>query len=238
MHCLKCKVDEVNTKLLTNCDSCKRAIHKLVCSGLNSSEIRVIELKGQRTLKYLCEDCQSGLLQVPSILTAIDQLKSEMQLLRDELNQKSTPPPHTNDNTGILNNDLFAELQDRQNRVNNIMVYNLPEQSQDRDDVISLLESLDIPDAVVKNVVRVGQPNKNGRRCLKVTFQKQEVAQLAVRSKTKLKGTNIYISPDLTKTQAEAEARVKAELRQRLSNGESDLKIKYFQGVPKIIQKN
>ncbi|CAG9771306.1 unnamed protein product [Ceutorhynchus assimilis] len=182
MHCLKCKVDEVNTEVITSCDSCRRLIHELVCSSLNSLEIRVIELKGKRTLKLLCEDCQLGFLQVPSILSAIDQLKSEMRLLRDELNQKSIPP--TSNNTGPLNSDLLlAELQDRQSQVNNIMVYNLPDQNQDHNDAISLLESLDIPEPEVKNVVRIGLPNKNGRKCLKVTLHKQEVA-VRYRSKT------------------------------------------------------
>ena len=59
-----------------------------------------------------------------------------------------------------------------------------------------------------------------------------------MRSRTKLKGKKIYIGYDLTKMQAEAESIIKAELGQRISNGETDLQIRYQHGLPKIVQKN
>lgn len=54
MDCNKCKTSQ---KAVT-CDSCKKGYCK-ACSGLTASEIKVMELKERRVLKFYCKTCDS-----------------------------------------------------------------------------------------------------------------------------------------------------------------------------------
>ncbi|KAJ8963199.1 hypothetical protein NQ318_018665 [Aromia moschata] len=67
-----------------------------------TSEIKVMELKGKRILKFMCEECQSGLMQVPKLLQAIDELKSEIQAMK--LNSSPTLSTHEE--------EIFTEITD------------------------------------------------------------------------------------------------------------------------------
>lgn len=60
MTCSSCKVelaaDELEKKI--RCDSCRAKLCQR-CSGLSSTEVRVMQLTGRRTLKYTCGSCCS-----------------------------------------------------------------------------------------------------------------------------------------------------------------------------------
>lgn len=58
-------------------------------SGLNASEIKDIERKRTRKLKFLCDDCSSRLLMVLKMLKAID-LTAELSLVKSKLESTST----------------------------------------------------------------------------------------------------------------------------------------------------
>ena len=57
--CAECKqnMGDITTEAVF-CDSCHRPLHKKPCSGLNASEIRVMELRGTRMLRYHCKVCR------------------------------------------------------------------------------------------------------------------------------------------------------------------------------------
>ena len=103
--CLKCNKHENDLNLLTECDSCHRNIHKKVCSGLNASEIKVIDLKGKRLLRFYCEDCSEGLLMVPKLIKMVDELKAEVSSIKSNIEDHR------------YNDELVAGLTEIRNRV-------------------------------------------------------------------------------------------------------------------------
>lgn len=230
--CLKCGVLENEQYSLTECDSCGRSIHKKVCSGLNASELKVIELKGKRLLKFYCEDCTEGLLCVPKLLKAVSELKTELSLLRNG----PTSTPAVQSPTKVTE-DLYSELQDRQQRSNNIMLFNIPESGNDLDDVNQLLSDLSDGHIRAEKVSRIGRNNKHGSRSLKVTLSQPIDVSTILASRFKLKGRNVFISPDLTPKQRATERELKEELKRRREAGETDIVLRYVRGIPSIIKK-
>ena len=164
-----------------------------MCSGLNASEIKVIDLKGRRILKYLCDDCQSGLLQVPKILQALDDLRAEVTALKADVAKKPSTNSITNSPTGHLDNNVFSELQDRQARADNLMVFNLPEHEHDMEDVKNLFSTVLKVHVQPKGVTRIGKPNKNGFRALKVLLHNKDDVQTAIKGRSKLKAQKFIL---------------------------------------------
>lgn len=247
MFCLKCEISESDQTVLLNCDSCNRFIHKK-CSGLNASEMKVMELRGKRSLKFLCGECSQGLLQVPNILKAMDELKFEIQQLKqncslpiiDDL--KSDIQQLKLEQTACTKTggtkEIIDELNDRQKREKNLMIFNMPNRNNDVESVKELLTKILSDPIIPTNIHRIGKSNRNGSKPVKVTLPSQADVLNVLKNKHKLKGHDVYIAADLTKKQREQEISVSMELKNRVKEGEKDLYIKYVQGTPKICSRN
>lgn len=124
------------------------------------------------------------------------------------------------------------------------MVFNLPEPQNRALDLIKVKEiflELTNEDLNILRVVRLGKPNKNGHRALKVVFNDAEDANKVIRAKKDiLRGKAISVNADLTQLQIKTWNKLKEEMEVRRKAGENVV-VKYFNGVPKItkiIQKN
>lgn len=227
MSCLKCRNDHDGDSI--TCDGCDRRIH-VVCSNLNPNELKVMTLRGgKRTLKFFCEDCLEGIRIIPKLLKKLDTLE-------EKFNQMVTGP---STQSQIQEDTITGELLERQKRCTNIVLFNLPVSDNDVNSAKLIIKDLINRDVSVRSAVRVGKSNKNGIRALKVALQDSTIVSDILRSKKDpLKRKNIYISADLTSTQRSQLNRTKEELLTRKNNGEQNLKIKYINGVPKIIEIN
>lgn len=228
MLCLTCNLDTKDSSAAINCDSCSRSLHTK-CSGLTSSELRVMELKGKRSLKFFCSECQEGFLQVPKLIKIVSELQQEITKLKSSITLSNS------------NEDILNEMAERQKRATNIIIFNLPESSvpdHDYNEVSNIFKDITKEPVEIIKTTRIGKKNKNGARSLKITLQNAQSALNIIRNRTKLKDKNIFINADLTPNQRMHFNNTRDELKRRLANGEKDLTIKYIQGVPKIIQKN
>lgn len=226
MVCANCE-QTLKDKDIIMCDSCSRAVHR-ECSDLNASELKVMDLKGKRVLRYYCEDCQAGIKLIPKLLTKVDQLEAELMLIKSQ-NQQPT----------LSEEIVISEIQERQKRASNVMFYNLPENLNDPQEVTTISKNItDINDLKVMKAIRVGKANKNGARPLKVIFNSPDVALMVIRNKRKI-NTNrkIFIEPDMTPQQLINMNKLKDELRNRKTKGEK-VAIKYTNGIPQITHLN
>lgn len=237
MRCFICNISDSNDDSFINCDSCSRALHKK-CSGLNASELRVMDLKNKRTLKFHCDDCVNGLLMVPKLLKSIDELRMDVEKLKTDV-INITASKDTSSVSPELTSDVFMnELQDRQKRINNLILFNMENNNSDKKDVENLLETVAGRPVEVRSVERIGKPNKNNRKATKVVLADCKDVHMLTKNRYKLKNTKVYLNLDLTKQQRNAELAVKNELAKRLEDGEKDLIIRYSQGKPTICSKN
>lgn len=258
MLCFQCENDQ-NDDNLVQCDGCKRNIC-LQCSNLTSSEMRVMGLKGKRTLLYLCPPCREALFQVPKLIKSYDGLRAELDDMKKQLQNVSNgpaqvatavtaAPPLTArplpDTSAILD-----EILERERRANNVILVGIKEctsdaanerKSQDESYVKKILldidSNCDYTDKVT-SVQRLGRRESGKQRPIKVVFKSRIDAVRILRNKSKA-NKEVRLYDDKTPMQREELNRLRETLKIRTVNGEANLTIKYVKGHPKIVnQKN
>jgi hypothetical protein len=148
----------------------------------------------------------------------------------------------------LINDKLIFEMIDRQSRLKNVLLFNLPEALKDStnacSDSTTIQNILDFLKLNTKpnSVTRLGKPSSTNitkPRPIKLCFSDQkDIFELFSRQnklKSNSKWKDLSFSSDRTKQQQEYMSHLRQELLNRRSNGEQDLTIKYIKGTPKII---
>ncbi|KAJ3644294.1 hypothetical protein Zmor_026960 [Zophobas morio] len=148
--------------------------------------------------------------------------------------------------TDLSQLDLINELEDRQRRSNNLIL-NIPESDKEtsilrRDDDLTRCKEIlthNIQGDVTYEIMscyRLGKFVVNKSRPLKITLATQSQALEVLKKYKQTDGH--YLNRDLTPYQRNVCYLVRKELRQRKENGESNLKLAYLHGIPKIVVQN
>lgn len=218
------------------CDLCNRQTHP-TCAGLSRQEAECLRSK-KRKIKFFCKNCD--LIEVIHTLKEeICGLKNEIALLKTEgHNVSQTRVPEKL----LSEDDILSEIEDRQRRANNILIYNMPESSADkefrrRDDIskfVALVNAAAIEDEIdTDGCHRMGKNISDRPRPLLIRF-KQYASVTKVLKKYKPKN-NIFLNRDLTLRQRNASYLVRQEFRNRRTVGETNIRLVYHNGIPKIV---
>lgn len=143
--------------------------------------------------------------------------------------------------------DLASELFDRTLRAKNLVIVGILEISNndtsqmlehDRKEVLNVLRNI-YPDCPQPSkTYRLGRHNPGKVRPIKVCFESDIAPKHILRNKSILKNDKLRIYSDQTPMQRQHILELRKELSKRIENGETNLKIKYFKGMPKIIKSN
>lgn len=176
----------------------------------------------------------------------IGELKAAILSLKSEImNRRSEPVNET------VFEELLSELDDRNNRKQNIILYNVSEpdanshdqrKQQDLQSARSILgnisSSVDLDNI---NVLRLGRYTDDAterKRPLRVRLNNVKDVHVLIKRAKNLVNTvafaNIKVSLDKTFRQRAYFNKMKEELRERTRQGESGLAIKYERGIPTI----
>lgn len=211
-------------------------------------------------------------VEIKAVSDGINDLKEELSALREEFVTFEPRLKATEDrldaieeklssghNGALLSSnpeEVLRELNDRANRARNLMFYNLPEHSginvktrvaHDKELIVKLIQSV-APNLIQLGdikLVRVGKPNKNKSRPLKVIFQSDADAQVLIKHfsqdtaiKTDRTFAGVTVSRDRTPGERDYLKKLRSELEMRNENGERGLTIKYRNGIPTIVSNN
>jgi chromosome segregation ATPase len=192
-----------------------------------------------------------------NLLTSqINDLKTENTTLRTNLSDLNKriidleAIAHVNSNMDQLPS-LLQELSERERCSCNVIVYGIPESSSalpiDRisNDAILLSEAFQpylIPLPTNLKSIRLGKPTDRGPRALKVFLSSKETALKLISDFNAVKRSRpvdnviqpISITRDRTRREREDIRRTYAELDSRKKNGETNIVIKYNNGLPSI----
>ena len=133
------------------------------------------------------------------------------------------------------------ESKDQAERERNVILHNVPESESDEvkdriahdfEQTKSILQHLDVPDAVIiDKPVRLGKRGSDKPRLMRVSFADKNVKKSVVSHAAKLRESSsnafrkVYVTPDLTYQQRQANRKLREELQRRRESGESNLKI-------------
>lgn len=242
MGCIRCNTEESDQGSLMSCDSCLRTLHKK-CSGLCSSEIKVMELKGRRRLKFYCDECMEGLLQVPKLIKIVEELKSEIATMREGAgaDQRDLPPRQLSVLGG--DEDLVSEMMDRQSRLSNVIIAGVKEPSrntgaerkaEDSETVRGVLHNTGL-DTNNFRLFRLGRFSANKNRPIKVVLNSIESAKYVLKNRQKINIPGVRIFGDQTKSQREYYKKVECQLQELVDAGDETKVIRYIHGRPTIV---
>lgn len=263
-NCLNCLSATKNDSSITRCDGCLGRLH-LACVGLTEGDM-VMTRTRSRSMKLVCNSCSGNMSQFKDIKLLIGSLKTEftniMSDLKTELNEKLTTfRREINEEMRALERGTFGveevlqELNDRQARKQNIIMFNVPEQSGQTDAdsraaaenvevslmLRSLIPSLDMSGVKLHRLGRFN-PSAPSPRPVKVALGSEDDVHAVIRSCNRLRNnpeySRIAVSYDRTPRQLADYRNLKVQLNERIGNGESNLKIKYIRGAPKIVPLN
>ena len=259
--CVNCGTICATNAGKTQCDGCQGTVH-LSCIGISEKEATMTRSKS-KSIKIVCNQCNNNMSCLKDLRTlitslqhelssSINQLKTEFQSQLDDINVKLTQSSQQRQSTPVLE-EVVQEVLERQKRAKNIVIFNLPEQSNNSSDEIRKEND----NLLVKNVLnitnpnvdfenfsvrRMGRFNESRNRPIKVFFKNESDVFSVVRSSKNLKNDlrfkNVNISFDRTPKQLELYNQLKTEMNGRIARGESNLKIGYYNGTPKIIRLN
>ncbi|KAL3286573.1 hypothetical protein HHI36_001074 [Cryptolaemus montrouzieri] len=145
--------------------------------------------------------------------------------------------------------ELIAEINKRNSKVNNVMVYKLSESNSqslnkrilhDKAEVVKILDMIDIKEDVIQKVIRVGKKGTKPRP-MKIVLSNSGIARTVLRNKSRIMesyGRDISVGPDQTVMQRTHLKRVLGKLEQREKDDETDLHVKFVRGIPTIMKKN
>lgn len=240
----KCVLNTSVSKSLTHSNSwkCSNCSHNMSPTTPNKSDsIKLEELiKSVKSLENKITQQESNISKkLDETLQSLNNVISENNLLKEKISVLE------NKITCFEQTDFCSEVSDRDRRKCNIIVFNAPESTSNSasDDVSlvnSVFSSLDLPIKAL-NSIRLGN-NSNKRRPLRVSLPDINSVSQILKAKSKLRNIemlkHLNIDIDKTKLQQEQFKTIWNMLSERKSRGETNIRIGYIRGQPKIISKN
>ena len=123
---------------------------------------------------------------------------------------------------------IISEIEERQRRQPNLIISGIPERqsgnseerkAHDKEHVNDLLSELHVSDVTFKTTYRIGKPEKNRNRLLRVICHDKEDKMEILKKATKLRDSKhfkkTYINPDLTPMQQLQQKELRQELKRR-----------------------
>ncbi|XP_026321923.1 uncharacterized protein LOC113231677 [Hyposmocoma kahamanoa] len=197
------------------CDGYKRNVC-VQCSNSKSSEVRVMELKGKRTLLYLCPAFRVALFQVPKLiksyggLCGLDEAKKRLlkttNIASPEVSVVNTSPSDTN--------AIMEEILERERRASNVILVGIKKcisengsdrKTHDESTVKKLLLDMNSGGDCshkVMTVQRLGRRENGKTRPIKVVLSSRQDAVWILKNKSKAK-MEVRIYDDKTPKQRE-----------------------------------
>lgn len=239
--CCNNKITDENQIII--CCVCKGTFNSK-CVDISSVETRI--LRSKSNIKWNCSACSKFEADVQFLKSTVITLLDEIKDLKNSIKNMS---PNLTVNTSCTETErLIVEINERQKRSRNIILYNVPEPDNNTADdnrkdfefVNVLLTTICNEPIIPSRIIRLGQKTSVNARPIKLILQDEKFATIIMRNSKKLKShdtyKNIYLRHDLTFQQREYSAVIKKEFVRRKASGESDIVLKYIRGIPKIIK--
>ena len=176
----------------------------------------------------------------------ITALQTKVQKIEERSNMPRTQNPENN-LAGAPLEPAIMEIQEREKRAANILIFGMKEivaesreerlekESKEVKNLIRTINSDISMDSI--QVIRLGPPYKEQKlRPIKVIFTNKADAQKIMQQRSKIENTGCYIKRDQTLAQRNYIKSLINELKERQNKGEDNIRIKYFEGNPKIIK--
>ena len=231
-NCTYCGKKGRNNDCVT-CDICRKLVHT-DCSGLSRMEIECIR-SNSRKIHYYCDKCD--------IVATINKLKSELDVLKSELEVMKNNQGNVarSDNDNLSAEELITEVEERNRRAYNLILFNLSESDEETDVKRNENDTSRAGQTIfsgehekikIMSCCRLGKYNNEKIRPLRISFENPQYATETLRKY--IRKEKLYLNRDLTRRQQNQCYMIRTEFKNRREQGEDDIILKYSNGIPKI----
>ncbi|KAJ3658392.1 hypothetical protein Zmor_010132 [Zophobas morio] len=242
----KCPSCKRNCKDGLTCDICKQSFHPN-CAGVSPEEAECLR-SPNRKVRYFCDKCNI-MDVVTNLQQEIDELKKQIVELKKATEERAGGTDNNTVNTTVvaadkqlIDEELINEIFERQQRANNLIIYNLSEDNlnegegeiSDTTKILNLVGTQIIKEESVCKCVRLGKAVAGKIRPLLLRLKAPEDVIRVL--KMYRPRNNVYVNRDLTVRQRNIAYNIRKEFKIRKEAGEQNIKMKYTNGIPKIIQ--
>lgn len=227
--------------LMVSCCVCNKHYYHN-CINLSTAETRLINSK--KSVSWTCTRCSK-------LGNDINSLKAAIISLEDKLNEIKRNTPHQTKAIPDLE-EVIGEINERNKRKNNLIIFGITEENilsrndrmkSEETKVHEILHFLvpEFPKPDHNRLRRLGKYNVSSSRPrpLRITLNNENEVAKFIKNARKLKESDVYksfsISYDKTPKQIEYYKQCQIELESRKDKGETNVKISYINGVPKVV---
>lgn len=234
-HCCSKSFDK---HLLIQCSVCKKQF-KNTCVDITTAEVRLIN--GNKGYDWTCNNCRAFGNDLKALIISLQEDIQSLKNNRSDL---------TNSISSACFEELAQEVAERNKRKNNLIIFGVKEQNQDLLADVKCEKDAEIVQAILSSVdlevqrnsikpIRLGKFAHEKQRPIKIALEDEYQVRNVLKKAKKLRSTrqykNVSIASDRTPRQLNYYKQVKSELVERQNAGEADCRIKYINGVPKIV---
>lgn len=227
-----------------NCMICNKP-YRIECANVSAAEARKIH--SNTGYSWTCKNCLQVSHDLSGLRLLISALQDEIKALKNSI----LVPPVVSKIPLVEVEGIIQEIGERERRKNNIIVFGCEEtvsesRTEQSEVDVSLIADICSTIGLVDDNMKVSRLGKydpsqtNRKRPIKVTFSSELSVALVFRNLAKVRGnpkfSALSIFRDRTPMQIQLHKEIKAELNERLNNGETDLKIKYTRGIPTVVR--
>lgn len=229
---------------MVKCSICKK-LFKNTCVDITANEVRV--LNANKGYDWSCLRCREFGNEIKDLKALILKLQDDIQTLKAVNNESKTEPSST------FFEEIIEEINERNKRQRNVVIFGVTEPNQnlsnearensDKAEVSDILHTV-LPELNTNNIkpIRLGRFITEKIRPIKIRLDNEVDVIKVIRHSNTLKNSRfnnkVFISVDRTPRQLEYFKKIKDELNRRKNAGENNIKIKYVNGIPKIISLN
>lgn len=195
------------------------------------------------TIENIILDQNNIKMRLNNLDTTTVNIEEKIKLLESDINKFNEGSP-LQPALQISTNyeDIVNEVNERNVRSKNIVIVGIPEpdvatdrHTYNKNEVLKITKTIYAECPEPLKIIRLGKYKPDRTRSIKVCFSSEEPVKAILRNKSSAKFDPIKIFSDQTPYQRMHMQNLKEELVRRTANGETNLKIKYIKGTPKII---
>ncbi|CAH1986321.1 unnamed protein product, partial [Acanthoscelides obtectus] len=229
--------------MMIKCTVCMKAFRHL-CVNLTIDEVNILNDQS-KGYSWSCSSCRNINNQINDLKKLILSLQDDIKAIKGG-NGATTHDPKDS----FVFEELIEEINDRNSRKRNVIIFGLPEQDQadvpqtrltkDKSQVVDVLKviNLNVHANEVKPL-RLGRFDQSKCRPIKLSLKDEDEVINVIRNAKNLKNSTfnrVSISFDRTRKQIDHYKALQEELAVRNSEGSQKFKIKYINGTPKSLR--
>ena len=237
--CVKCSgmIDDF-TKALC-CEFCA-AWACLECTGIPESMYDVMMDEEVPNVIWTCDSCVHALPTIKKLGKTLQGVLDEQDSCKQEINKLSTKVDRLESSIESKVQEAIEDYREREARKCNVIIHNIPESNKNdskerRHEDIQVInemleEGLNVDDATLQSVVRLGKRVEGKSRLLKVEVDSVKSKRNLLQNAKKLRRTEtwkkVFITPDHTPKERQINKDLREEIKRRTEEGEEGLVIR------------